>query len=410
MRADIAIETDSLSRNLFLEIHPADADTLSGSTSFSAIESEPRQIALLRGDNLSHLLRLHSTKVEFDLIYIDPPYNTLNSFLYNDSIIGGQSPVWGSHAAWLAFMLPRLIAAKHLLSNAGVIAVSIDENEGHYLKILMDRIFGEENNIGNVIVCKSKNGTGSNKNIATNHEHLLIFGKSSESKSNGLPAKINKFKEEDAHGRYSKDGLFRKKGEQSKREDRPNLFYPIYYDKKGRVFTENFTGKLKSTLPIDSSGIERRWIWSKEKANKECWRLYASPKGIIYVKNYYSDDKRTKLRSIWDNSSYLTSAATNEITSLFGAKLFDTPKPVKLIEDIILCFTHQDSMILDFFAGSGTTAHAAQNVNLIDGGQRRVVLIESDSVIPASHIAHKMGYRVISDITQARIEKIKTAN
>jgi adenine-specific DNA-methyltransferase len=371
--------------------------------------SDPEVIgnsSLLRGDNFYHLLNLFSKSCRFNLCIIDPPYNTHNKFLYSDSIKGETSPIWGSHAPWMAYMLPRLVAAWYVLEDTGVIAISIDEKECHYLKVLMDRIFSEDCHIGNIIVCKSKNGTGSSKNIATNHEHLLVYGKSPRSKSQGMPPNISKFDKEDEYGKFAIHGMLRKKGDNSKREDRPNLFYPLYYNEHGQVFITNETGELKEALPVDSNGIHRRWIWGKEKVIKDGWKLYASAKGVIYIKSYFSSDSNVKIRSMWNSNDYLTSAASSEIKRLFGEKIFDTPKPIKLIEDIILCFTDKKSRIIDFFAGSGTTAHAAENINILDGGSRSTLLIESNSEIPKNHPAYSMGFRVISDITSRRLQLI----
>ncbi|EAA5207634.1 site-specific DNA-methyltransferase [Salmonella enterica subsp. enterica serovar Glostrup] len=363
---------------------------------------------LMVGDNLHNLTNLVSSGVNFvDLCYIDPPYNTGSKFLYHDNRKSDLSNVFGSHSAWMEFMLPRLVVAREILKSSGVIAISIDDYEFAYLKILMDSIFGESNFIGNIVVCRSKNGKGSNKNIASSHEYLMIYGKTSSAKLNGQLDDVSIYNKSDEHGEYKVDGLFRKKGEASLRIERPNMFYPLYFNPlTGEVFVEPGVG-LHEVFPIDSKGVERRWLWSKETARERSWQLYASKKGVVYVKNYSSLDKRKKVRTFWDDTSFYTERATNEITKIFGEKIFDTPKPLRYIMTILDVIAKPDAIIMDFFAGSGTTSHAAVVLNSNDKGTRKTILMESNAQIPANHLARKHGHNVISDITKARFEKIK---
>uniref|UniRef100_UPI004047195E site-specific DNA-methyltransferase n=1 Tax=Cyanobium sp. TaxID=2164130 RepID=UPI004047195E len=344
-----------------------------------------------------------------DLCYIDPPYNTGSKFLYHDSRKSSSSGPFGTHSEWMAFMLPRLFAAREILKRTGVIAVSIDDYEHVYLKVLMDHIFGEDNFIGNIVVCRSKNGKGGKKNIAPSHEYLLVYGKSSESELLGLPDDDNSYNKVDDHGKYKVDGLFRKKGEASLRSDRPNMYYPIYFKgETGQVFLDPAPGLLE-VFPVDSKGVERRWLWGLDTARKRSWQLFASRKGIVYVKNYAGIDreKRTKVRTLWDETAFYTERATNEITNLFGAKIFDTPKPLEYIKTILNCMANRDALIMDFFAGSGTTAHAAMSLNVADRGTRKTILMEDSTPIKHGHIAYEEGFRVTSDITVARLEKLR---
>lgn len=361
--------------------------------------------SLIRGDNLDALVLLSQLDTTFvDLCYIDPPYNTKNKFIYNDTRTGDSSDVFGTHSAWMSFMLPRLVAAHSVITEAGFIAVSIDDYEQPYLRLLLDKVFGEENFVGNIVVCRSKNGKGSNKGIAVNHDYVVIYSKSSKSEVIGLGDDEAKYDQQDIHGRFKVDGLFRKKGDASKREDRPNMFYPLYYDEAGRVFTKKTLSSQKEVFPRDSKGIERRWLWGREKAEAESWKLYASKNGVIYVKNYSSHDKKIKIRSFWNENKYLTERATAQIKDIYGEKIFETPKPVELIEDLILSLSRNDAVILDFFAGTGTTAHAAHNLNLTDGGCRKVILVEENSEISNTHVAFTHDYRTITDITEARLQ------
>lgn len=366
---------------------------------------------LFVGDNLIYLKELALMSPEIiDVCYIDPPYNTGSKFLYDDNRKSDVSGVFGTHSAWMSFMLPRLIFAREMLKETGVISISIDDYEQAYLKILMDRIFGEDNFIGNIVVCRSKNGKGSKKNLATNHEYLLIYGKSKQA---GLRGQVDEteYNKQDEFGQYRTDGLFRKKGEASLRTDRPNMFYPLYFNpSSGKVSVEAIKG-WKTAYPIDSKGVERRWLWGVETAKERAWQLYASKNGVVYVKNYAGNSetkKRTKVRTLWTDTNFYTEKGTNEIKKIFGSKVFDTPKPLEYIKKIIDMCAEDDSVILDFFAGSGTTAQAIADLNSIDGGTRKCILMESDCEIPPKHIAKELGFKYISDITEERLKLIKS--
>lgn len=363
---------------------------------------------LLKGDNLEALSTLSINFLgRIDFCYIDPPYNTGSKFIYHDKRHSTEKGIWGKHSEWMSFMLPRLVLLYSLLSESGIATISIDDYEYAQLKILLDHVFGEDNHLGTIVVNRSKNGKGSKPHIATNHEYVLVYGKTKKSQVLGLPEeKVDSYNKKDEYGLFKLDGLFRKKGAASLRTDRPNMFYPLYYDDAGNVYTENKSGSLKEVYPVDSKGVERRWLWGKDKATNESWKLFSSPRGVIYVKNYLTDDKKVKVRSLWDAPSYLTDRATTEITKIYGEKVFETPKPLALIEDLIKCCTTSDSLILDFFAGTGTTAHAAYNVNSTDGGSRKTILVEQNTKIESGHPATKKGFKFISDITEYRLAHI----
>lgn len=365
---------------------------------------------LVKGDNLEVLSEmLKSSPGCVDFSYIDPPYNTGQQFVYNDSRLGGQSPLWGEHTDWMAFMLPRLFLSRSLLKEGGVLAVSIDDYEYSRLKTILDVIFGESNHIATLTVARSKNGKGSKAGVSVNHEYVLLYGRSKQAVLHGLPEQqVEDYKKRDDRGWFKIDGLFRKKGDASRRSDRPNMFYPLYHDENGNVFTDNVGGRLKEVFPIDSSGVERRWLWGIEKAKSESWKLYASRTGVIYVKNYLTEEKRIKVKSLWDDVRYLTEKATNEVKHIFGEKIFETPKPLALLEDLIECCSPKDGLILDFFAGTGTTAHGAHLVNAKDGGSRKVILVEQNAQIPHGHIAREYGFTSVANIAEARLEYIRS--
>lgn len=364
---------------------------------------------LIKADNLTalnYLLAQGNGNIGF--CYIDPPYNTGNTFVYHDKRQGGSDSIWGRHHDWMAFMLPRLVATQMLLSETGVIAISIDDYEYAHLKILMDAIFGEQNYISTLVICRSKNGKGSRANVAVNHEYVVLYGKSEGAELRGIEDQdLDRYNKEDEHGKFSTDGLFRKKGDASKREDRPNMFYPLYYSQDGRVYTEKSDDSLREAWPIDSNGIERRWLWGPEKAAAESWKLYASANGVIYVKNYSSPNKRIKIRSLLDKQEYLNDRAAKEIKSIFGEKIFETPKPIQLIMDLIDCCSQPETIILDYFAGTGTTAHANFLVNKKTGANRRCILVEHEHLIKSAHSASTAGFQTTADIAEFRLNHIR---
>jgi adenine-specific DNA-methyltransferase len=366
---------------------------------------------LLRGDNLRALTALVDAQAPgFDFCYIDPPYNTGQQFVYSDAFKSpDERAPWGRHTGWMSFMLPRLVAAHALLEPHGIIAISIDDYEVACLKTLMDVVFGEQNFIATLVVVRSKNGKGSHPHVAVNHEYVLLYARSDAASVGGLhEIDTTSYNKSDEHGHFKIDGLFRKKGDASLRTDRPNMYYPLYYSRSGEVFTTEAAPGLGVAWPVDSKGVERRWLWGSDKASKESWKLYASPGGVIYVKNYNATDKRVKLRSVLDSSEYLTDRATTETKAIFGEKVFETPKPIALIRDLLdACCANASGRVLDFFAGTGTTAEAVQELNARDGGRRTTLLIEQDAAIPAGHVAARLGYRSIPDITQARLAHVK---
>lgn len=364
---------------------------------------------LIKGDNLKVLSSLLSTQADkIDFCYIDPPYNTGQEFIYSDNRVKTSKSVWGKHHEWLAFMMPRLIASHLLLKPEGLMAISIDDYECAYLKILMDQVFGSENFIATLVVCRSKNGRGSKQHVAVNHEYVLLYGKSKKVALGGLlegSAKV--YERMDEHGAFTIDGLFRKKGDASLREDRPSMHYPLYYAPDGKVFTEKHDPDLSEVWPLDSKGVPRRWLWGLEKARAESWKLFASKNGVIYVKNYKSVDKRAKLRSLLNHPDYLTDKATCEIKAVYGEKIFETPKPVALIRDLIDCCTPVDGIVLDFFAGTGTTAVATWELNRQFQSKRKVILVENDQAIKKNHIAQRFGYSFTSDLTEYRLSSLQ---
>lgn len=390
--------------------------------------SNPKQAPhmLIEGENLEvlHVLqRSYYGKVK--MIYIDPPYNTGNdSFVYPDDYsetldeylkrtgekseegyLNKQS-LWRKnskesgryHSAWLSMMYPRLFLARNLLRDDGVIFISIDDNEAANLKLLCDEAFGVENFMANVVWQKKYAATNDAKGFSNLHDHVLVYRKTAQFIRNLLPRtdemnKPYKFDEGDGKGPWRPDNLLVKSFSAS-------AVYPI----------QNPNTLEQFTPPEGSS-----WRASKETMNRwlEEKRIYFGKdgKGAPQLKRYLNEVQDGQVPTTWwkyDEVGH-NDAANKELAAIFNSKPpFDTPKPSSLIKQMILIACNENSIVLDFFAGSGTTAHAVMALNAEDGGNRRCISVQLPEVLDESSEAYKAGYRTIADITRARIDKVIT--
>jgi len=352
---------------------------------------------IIHGDNLSALKSLlprYEGKIR--CIYIDPPYNTGNEgWVYNDNVndprikkwlgevVGTEGEDLSRHDKWLCMMYPRLKLLHRLLADDGAIFISIDDNEKFYLKMICDEIFGNQNFIADIAVINNLKGRSDGKYIATAHEGLLIYHKGNFI-TNGVavPEEYDKeYKITDENGRYRLQGL-RKRGTNSRREDRPNMWYPFYYNvEENRLSLDKLHNNDIEIYPFLSDGKQGRWRWGRETAILRIKELTAQlVKGRneydIFQKDYITDEKRIKPKSFWNGTEFSAETGTLEIKSILGKGIFNTPKPTGMLEYILEQATDKDSIILDSFAGSGTTAHAVLNMNKQDGGNRKFILIE----------------------------------
>jgi len=368
---------------------------------------------LIEGDNYHCLSVLNYThKGKVDLIYIDPPYNTGNAgFVYNDKIVDLNDTY--RHSKWLSFMSRRLKLAKNLLKRTGTIFISIDDNEQSQLKMLCDEIFGERNFIALIIVQVNKGGRDYLQ-LAKTHEYILCYGKSEVSELNELSKDVSTFKLEDDQGKYEIREL-RNRNPKFNRKNRPNLFYPIYINKsiqdKNKHCAISLTkskGYELSTIPTNSKGEEGCWRWGKPLTEKNIVKNDPDKSQVVAKQkkdggwNIYEKSRKytTKAKTIWDETEMRTERGTIVLREIFGKPVFDHPKPVELVEKIIRLGAKKDSVILDFFAGSGTTGHAVLNVNAEDGGERQFILCTNDE----DNNGHEM--KIATDICHPRIEKV----
>ncbi|KHM51936.1 adenine-specific DNA-methyltransferase [Anaerovibrio lipolyticus DSM 3074] len=354
---------------------------------------------IIHGDNL---LALKSLLPEYEgkikCIYIDPPYNTGNEgWVYNDNVndprirkwlgevVGKEGEDLSRHDKWLCMMYPRLKLLHRLLSDDGAIFISIDDNEKHILKLLCDEIFGSGNFISDIAVINNLKGRSDDKYIATAHEGLLIYQKGNfETNGVDMPEEYDRdYRLTDEQGcRYRLQGL-RKRGSGARREDRPNMFYPFYYSVETDELSVERKNGFIEIYPHLSDGSDGRWRWGIDTSRARITELTVQKvrgrdEYDVFQKDYLPQDgvKRVKPKSFWLGTEFSAETGTLEVKSILGKGIFETSKPTGLIEYILQQAVDKDSIILDSFAGSGTTAHAVLNLNKADGGNRKFILIE----------------------------------
>ena len=353
---------------------------------------------IIHGDNLAALKSLlprYEGRVK--CIYIDPPYNTGNEgWVYNDNVndpqikkwlgevVGKEGEDFSRHDKWLCMMYPRLRLLQKLLAEDGAIFISIDDNEKFNLKLICDEIFGSPNFVADIAVVNNWKGRSDDKYIATAHESLLIY-KGKDFVTNGveLPDEYDKeYKLSDERGRYRLQGL-RKRGDSARREDRPNMYYPFYYNEEKDELSIESTDGAHEIFPHLSDGSDGRWRWGKDTVRERLAELVVQKVGRrneydVFQKDYLPNDgvKRIKPKSVWMGPEFAKETGTLEVKAILGKGKFDTPKPLGLLLYILQQATDKDSIVLDSFAGSGTTAHAVLKMNKEDGGNRRFILVE----------------------------------
>ncbi len=377
----------------------------------------------IEGDNLEVLKLLRQNYYDaIKMIYIDPPYNTGKDFIYNDSfnmsqknsdIAEGMASNDGErfavnkmsqnrfHAKWLSMLYPRLVIAKDLLMDEGVIFISIDDNEASNLRELCDDIFGNTNFIAQ-FTRKGSGGRQDSKYYAIVHEYILCYAKNANAFESGKIIKkddVYPFYDEKIGKKY-KIQLLRKWGENSRRSDRPNLYYPIS-DPDG-----------KDLYPMLSENEEGCWRWGKNTmfANIEKGLVELKKRNnqwIAYEKIFEPEEGEFKTKlytSIIDDISNNTGASL--IKELFNTKAFDYPKPIDLIYRVIqLANIGNDDIVLDFFSGSASTAHAVMKYNLDNNSNCRYIMVQYPESIEENSEMYNRGMRTICEIGKERIRR-----
>lgn len=382
---------------------------------------------IIHGDNLEALKALmpfYQGKVK--CIYIDPPYNTGNEgWVYNDKVnspkikqwlgqvVGRESEDLTRHDKWLCMMYPRLKLLRDLLKEDGVILISIDDNEFNNLVGICNEIFGEKNRFAIIIIRNNPRGRRMGTEIATEHEYLIAYVRDIDKFKAGRlqlnDEQLAEYSEVDASGKkYRLLGL-RKRGALSKRTDRPNLHYPIFINPQDASISLIEKRGCVKVIPKLSDGTDGVWRWGKEKVGRDCGLLMTKlvkRKGTgekewdIFEMNYAENEDGEMggrlFSSIWEGSEFNNETGRDQIREVFKKAVFDYPKPVDLIKHAILLGAENDSIVLDSFAGSGTTAQAVLELNKNDGGNRKFILIELEQKI-AREITSERIRKVISE-------------
>ncbi|MDD4060381.1 MAG: site-specific DNA-methyltransferase [Kiritimatiellae bacterium] len=400
-------------------------------------ENQTSRNVYITGDNLDalkHLLKSYSGQVK--CIYIDPPYNTgSDDFVYNDTfkfsadeierklgideeqarkLMSFTSKGSSSHSAWLTFMYPRLQLAKGLLSNDGVIFISIDDNEVAQLRMLCDSVFGEENFVAQIVLLSNPKGRSQDKYFATNHEYIMVYSRNELDKG-ALSIEKDEVQIAEEYPREDDGGRFRLlELRNTHREfgkfNRKNLYYPLYVNtENGSVSVEKSDGCL-TVYPDWDDGFEGCWTWQKSKAEEDVEFLVAEKNGSgkfkIYRKSYASGAERM-LKTILNANRYHTEKGQKAFNELFGEKekIFQFPKSPELLKDLLKCATSKYSLVLDFFSGSGTTADALMRLNEEDSGTRQFIMVQIPKGCREGSPAAKAGYKTIDEIGRERIKR-----
>jgi adenine-specific DNA-methyltransferase len=386
---------------------------------------------IIQGDNLKALKALLPTYAgKVKCIYIDVPYNTGNeNWVYNDNVNSPMIQEWlgkavdiedlTRHDKWLCMMMPRLKLLRELLSEDGVIFISCDDNELANLRVLLNEIFGENNFYSQVIVRANSRGQTYNQ-IAKTHEYLIVYTKNpetelfelekdSESNDLNLNDEIGAFNIRELRNRNPKFG----------KHNRPNLFYPIYInpkseDKDGFCLVSLTESKEFSEMvePFNSQMKESCWRWGKDKVTKNVSSKPTTSNLVAKKKNdgsfgIYEKYRKTtfKPKSIWDDNSFLNETGTIELRELGLENQFDFPKPKSLVKQCIALATSEGDIVLDSFAGSGTTAQAVLELNEESGVERNFILVEMESY--ANELTAERTRRVIKGVKTAKSELLK---
>ena len=398
-----------------------------------SVDFDNTQNLYIEGDNLNVVKLLRETYLgKIKMIYIDPPYNTGNDFIYNDDF-AMESGEWRTesgdfdeqgnrlvknlesngrfHTDWLNMLYPRLRLARDLLTDDGVIFISIDDNEQANLKKICDEIFGESNFIGELVRMVMEGGKSDSQGIAIEHEYCLIYIKQDINGINQrIAGKQDHYNKKDNH--FEERGYYYLKPlENGGLGYVPSLDYPIIGPDGKEIYPGGAHG---------DNGY--RWVWGREKFNRalslDMIEFSVSQKDSTKYKVYYKiyekvdTDCMPIIKMLPFGSLYLDGftnrQAIIEVKKIFGDRIFSYPKPTTFIKELIKIGANKDSIILDFFSGSATTAHAVMQLNAEDGGNRKFIMVQLPEKCDEKSEAYKAGYKNICEIGKERIRRAGT--
>ena len=392
----------------------------------------------IEGDNLEVLKLLQESYLgKVKMIYIDPPYNTgSDRFVYPDSYMMGADEYEDGigfydengnrnfmennssdprfHSKWCSMVYQRLMLARSLLSENGFIFISIDDNEMDSLKKMCDEVFGLSNHCGTFVINSTPNARDYG-HIGKMHEFCLFYAKNiTKAESNMLPDESKTFKYHDKNGGYNIHPLYNS-NEAFHKLNRPNLYYPfyIYLDRPlDKGFFEIGLEKKEHSVEVYppkslKNGVQFVWRWGKEKAlqnmNEEIIGYEVKPGEYRIVQKMRHEEKI--IRSLLIDTKYSSRRGTAEVEDILNGKIFSFPKPLSLIMDFCKVALSSTDIVLDFFSGSATTAHAVMQLNAEDGGQRKFIMVQLPEPCDKKSEAYKAGYKNICEIGKERIRR-----
>lgn len=393
----------------------------------------------VEGDNLEVLKLLQETYLgKIKMIYIDPPYNTGNDFLYEDDFAqstgeylmnSGQYDDVGNqlvanldsngrfHTDWLNMIYPRLRIAKDLLTEDGVIFISIDDNEVFNLKKICDEIFGSTNFVVQFAVQLNPRGRNLDLFVAKTHESVLVYAKNYLQPTTMFGVEkegkmVDEYNKEDEVGKYRAIGL-RNRNQSFNPQTRPNLYFPLYVDPKTQKVSTVKDGTYTDEVwPDAPDGTKTCWTWMRTKVEKENNLVIAERSGDewrIFRKDYLMSEDgsvaTTLVKSLWTDNTINNDYGKKSIKELFGGNIMSFPKSPELIKKLIMIGMQKNDIIMDFFSGSATTAHAVMQLNAEDNGTRKFIMVQLPEEVDEKSDAYKAGYKNICEIGKERLRR-----
>lgn len=402
-----------------------------------SVDFDTTENLYIEGDNLEVLKLLQETYLEkFDLIYIDPPYNTGNDILYANDYSESQTDFEEKyetdengfklftnsdsngryHTNWLNMISQRIRLSKTLLSDTGFFLIAIDHNELFNLGQVCDEVFGFENRIGIITVVHKPEGRNQAKFIGPSNEFMLVYAKNqNNAKLQNVvldPEVASKYNMSDSKGNYRLQNFIRMTdGKLAYREVRPKFWYPIYVsvvENKLSTRKEDLSGDIVEVFPKTKVGVEMSWKVLPPSAQQLIKNgelvIDIDKDGFITIMEKIRETQVIKTH--WIRKEYnAIQYGTKVVNDLLCANTFDFPKSIYLIEDVVKLFSPKDGMILDFFSGSGTTAHATMLANTKDGGKRKFIVAQIPASCGEGTSAYKAGYSNICEIGKERIRR-----
>lgn len=416
-----------------------------------SVDFDTTENLYIEGDNLEVLKLLQETYLEkIDVIYIDPPYNTGMSLIYHNDFFedtmeylkersnqydeDGNRLFYNTesngrfHTDWLNMIYPRLRLAKDLLKPDGILVLTIDDYEVNTVTTVLNEIFGETNHLATVVIKNNPSGRSTVKGFSINHEYALFYSKSdlaSLGRMKHTDAQKARYKEQDENGFFEWEN-FRKNGTDSDRKDRPKQYYPLVLNtvtNKLRVpkiewnderreydFLDELMDGEIILYPNNPSGIEKVWKYGIERTKTIVGEILVkkTDKGYEIYRKKYINDEGSLPHTWWDKPEYSArDNGTRELTNIFGpGKVFDFPKAPEAVRDaLITANLRKDGIVLDFFSGSATTAHAVMKLNAEDGLNRKFIMVQLPEETEEKSEAYRAGYKTICEVGKERIRR-----